>query len=268
MYSPGCLVALSHPNSRDQDASCSGILLSQRHGLVLTHASLLANVISQKVTRALSKASHVDSDVIGPVKLKVTVNSHCQQNELSADPLDTVMGDWPVRRPMGHPFKTALLNVSSSHQPNREFIDYPGELLHVWKAETFAKCVKKLFPTHESWTFADTPPSESKEEKLSKVDQDTAAFLLPYFVLIKLHNWVPSHDDVEPKVLQGSSLVKGSSVFAMGTPFGTLSPAVFMNSVSKGILCNVAGQNAELFLTDARCIPGTEGGALYIDMDR
>lgn len=35
---------------------------------------------------------------------------------------------------------------------------------------------------------------------------------------------------------------------------------MFMNSVSKGVLSNVAG---DLLLTDARCIPGTEGAAIY-----
>lgn len=49
----------------------------------------------------------------------------------------------------------------------------------------------------------------------------------------------------------------------VGTPFGSLSPAVFLNSVSKGVLSNVAGAQYDLLLTDARCIPGTEGGAIY-----
>jgi len=55
----------------------------------------------------------------------------------------------------------------------------------------------------------------------------------------------------------------GSVVHVVGTPFGNLSPAVFLNSVSKGVLSNVAGADQDLLLTDARCIPGTEGGAIY-----
>jgi len=55
----------------------------------------------------------------------------------------------------------------------------------------------------------------------------------------------------------------GSVVYVVGTPFGNLSPVVFLNSVSKGVLSNVAGTDQALLLTDARCIPGTEGGAIY-----
>jgi len=55
----------------------------------------------------------------------------------------------------------------------------------------------------------------------------------------------------------------GSVVHVVGTPYGNLSPAVFLNSVSKGVLSNIAGADQVLLLTDARCIPGTEGGAIY-----
>jgi len=55
----------------------------------------------------------------------------------------------------------------------------------------------------------------------------------------------------------------GSVLYVVGTPFGNLSPAVFLNSISKCVLSNVAGADQDLLLTDARCIPGTEGGAIY-----
>ena len=38
---------------------------------------------------------------------------------------------------------------------------------------------------------------------------------------------------------------------------------MFLNSISNGVLSNVAGAQQDLLLTDARCIPGTEGGAIY-----
>jgi len=62
----------------------------------------------------------------------------------------------------------------------------------------------------------------------------------------------------------GSSVSVGSAVYVVGTPFGNLSPAVFLNSVSKGVLSNAAGAERELLLTDARCMPGTEGGSIYV----
>ena len=60
-----------------------------------------------------------------------------------------------------------------------------------------------------------------------------------------------------------SAIAVGDAVYVVGTPFGSLSPTVFLNSVSKGVLSNIAGACHELLLTDARCMPGTEGGAVY-----
>lgn len=57
------------------------------------------------------------------------------------------------------------------------------------------------------------------------------------------------------------------NLFLVGTPFGNLSPDIFLNCVSSGILCNLAGSKNELLLNDARCLPGSEGGALYASVD-
>lgn len=59
------------------------------------------------------------------------------------------------------------------------------------------------------------------------------------------------------------TITVGDAVYVVGTPFGSLSPTVFLNSISKGVLSNIAGAHHELLLTDARCMPGTEGGAIY-----
>jgi len=40
-----------------------------------------------------------------------------------------------------------------------------------------------------------------------------------------------------------------------------------LNSVSRGVISNIAGKHRELILTDARCIPGGEGSALYVQRD-
>ena len=39
---------------------------------------------------------------------------------------------------------------------------------------------------------------------------------------------------------------------------------VFMNSISEGVLSKVIGSGDQLLLTDARCLPGSEGGAICI----
>ena len=37
-----------------------------------------------------------------------------------------------------------------------------------------------------------------------------------------------------------------------------------MNSISEGIVSKMSGANNELILTDARCLPGSEGGAVIM----
>ncbi|XP_033108892.1 peroxisomal leader peptide-processing protease-like isoform X2 [Anneissia japonica] len=60
------------------------------------------------------------------------------------------------------------------------------------------------------------------------------------------------------------NLRQGEMLLACGTPFGALCPPVFMNSMSTGIVTNLAGKNNALIMTDARVMPGSEGAGLYV----
>ncbi|NXG11416.1 TYSD1 protease, partial [Sakesphorus luctuosus] len=60
------------------------------------------------------------------------------------------------------------------------------------------------------------------------------------------------------------SLRKGQALLACGTPFGDLCPELFLNTLSRGVVSNLAGEENALVLTDARCLPGTEGGAAFV----
>jgi len=56
---------------------------------------------------------------------------------------------------------------------------------------------------------------------------------------------------------------RGSSLTVMSSPFGLVSPVVFQNSVTTGVLSNSMqsfNNTDTLYLTDARCLPGSEGG--------
>ncbi|XP_030308715.1 peroxisomal leader peptide-processing protease [Calypte anna] len=61
-----------------------------------------------------------------------------------------------------------------------------------------------------------------------------------------------------------SSLRKGEVLLACGSPFGALCPDLFLNTLSKGVVSNLAGEENALILTDARCLPGTEGGGAFL----
>lgn len=47
----------------------------------------------------------------------------------------------------------------------------------------------------------------------------------------------------------------------LSSPFGVFAPDVFTNSICSGIVSTIISQNG-LFLTDARCLPGSAGGAV------
>ena len=65
-------------------------------------------------------------------------------------------------------------------------------------------------------------------------------------------------------LVDGLHLQQGFSVCLHTTPFGATCPSVFLNSISKGIISNVSGSRHQLIMTDARCIPGSEGGGMYV----
>ena len=65
-------------------------------------------------------------------------------------------------------------------------------------------------------------------------------------------------------------LSQGSCITAVGSPFGTISPHHFANSIIHGVVSNCwsnpAGtgnaKGAQLVMADMRCLPGMEGGAV------
>uniref|UniRef100_A0A8D0F3C6 Peroxisomal leader peptide-processing protease n=1 Tax=Strix occidentalis caurina TaxID=311401 RepID=A0A8D0F3C6_STROC len=59
-------------------------------------------------------------------------------------------------------------------------------------------------------------------------------------------------------------LQKGEGLLACGSPFGALCPDLFLNTLSRGVVSNLAGEENALVLTDARCLPGTEGGGAFL----
>ncbi|NWS60533.1 TYSD1 protease, partial [Chunga burmeisteri] len=59
-------------------------------------------------------------------------------------------------------------------------------------------------------------------------------------------------------------LRKGEGLVACGSPFGAFCPDLFLNTLSRGVVSNLAGEENALILTDARCLPGTEGGGAFL----
>ncbi|NXA05843.1 TYSD1 protease, partial [Sapayoa aenigma] len=86
---------------------------------------------------------------------------------------------------------------------------------------------------------------------------------LPWFAWLR----VPALDAPDGEWLARTSagcLRKGQALLACGSPFGDLCPELFLDTLSRGVVSNLAGDENALVLTDARCLPGTEGGAAFV----
>lgn len=81
-----------------------------------------------------------------------------------------------------------------------------------------------------------------------------------------------------------ATLKLGSKIYCIASPYGALSPTVFSNSVSTGIISNMVSVTkrksqsnqqysirdmmTELLIIDARCLPGSQGAPVYDDNGR
>jgi S1-C subfamily serine protease len=120
-------------------------------------------------------------------------------------------------------------------------------------------------------------PYEWRTRK-SHLMQTTLSPKFNEFVLLQLQNWSSyrylsssSHSQlIHPATLQ---LGVGDSIKLVSSPFGCLSPKIFYNSHSNGIISNVMYSSTQksqpiLYLTDAKYLPGSEGGGIFDSSNR
>lgn len=244
--------------------SVSGIIIDESQGFVVTHGSLLAPFLNHysRIISSVRKYNHFTNyDAEISVDVLVQKSNHVPSCGISSQPM--------AKRTKS--YFTELLNCSVNKDiQGRSLQQYRGRLISVFKCKKFEEAFQHLMPVEAGWKFNEnyhnqsnvngTPTNKSHLTRKDEVDQSLVA-LLPCFVLIGLE--VPvSCEPLSLPHLHQCRIGDVSEVIA--TPFGDLSPEVFMNSYSKGVISNLSGSSGVLILTDARCIPGSEGGALYI----
>lgn len=242
----GTVTVRSHMG-RSLENSCSGFLLDSRAGHFLTHGMVLSEHIGEKsyVFKELQRNSYCSGrDVLRYMPLDIDVNlpntvlnfsENCGlKMELSITPSSA---------------------LTEGLQENR-CIQLLGEVCGIFCVPSLKNILNKLMPS-DSWEFGDEQTNKNKKDKSKSL---VSFNLLSCFVLIKLHDWVPFQSTFMVK--PSSQNYIGDPVEIMSTPFGGLNPYVFLNSRSEGILSNMAGKNKVLLMTDARCVPGSEGGLL------
>ncbi|XP_051474027.1 LOW QUALITY PROTEIN: peroxisomal leader peptide-processing protease [Apus apus] len=131
---------------------------------------------------------------------------------------------------------------------------HEARLLALVPCGAFRQAVAQaLGPAEEPWRFG------GKEEE----EEEGGRQALHWFAWLR----VPGLDSAEggwTARADAGGLRKGEVLLACGSPFGALCPDLFLNTLSRGVVSNLAGRQNALILTDARCLPGTEGGGVFL----
>ncbi|XP_044518859.1 peroxisomal leader peptide-processing protease isoform X3 [Gracilinanus agilis] len=245
----GCVVSARGAGAEAEGPwSCSGVLLNRRTGLVLCHGGIVAPFLRAGVGALQPGAG---PSFLGADSCRDDLRLHVQWGP----------GRGPGARaePRG-----ALCTPPCSAQPAPR-APACARLLLLACCPAFRASFARLFggDVPEQWRFAGGGP-EPPEDEASASGSDDGPLLaaLGWFALLRLEDCTAEEAVGSPRlsVVPAASLPKGAPLLACGSPFGAFCPDIFLNSLSRGVLSNAAGP---LLLTDARCLPGTEGAGVF-----
>lgn len=225
-----CVVTVSESSCEEKRRpsvnalSCSGVVFSYESGLVLCSGLLFSRFLLDKACMDLNPNALSAHEFSNKIKVYI-------------DHVDRKVDQWTSERSITNGFPTC-------HQP--------AELLMMINCVEFQLAFQNLFPNSEQWKFADC---DDGDEILNN------SSFLSWFAVLQM----TTNSQVDPVPwMKSTELTKGCSVLACGSPFGSFCPDLFMSTLSQGIVSNLAGQENALILTDARCLPGTQGGGLFV----
>ena len=238
------------------EGTASGIVIDTQKGLVLTHASLLypltTNIRPGKL-KQLKQSGIVHGNIfMEDTEMAVLLQNSSMNSKKESENL------------IKQNYNPAALKCNLNEESG--VISHSAKLKSVFECKSLKRTLHRMMPS-DTWQFVDGLPSDTgnhgNKSKTSKSEKDEEMFyhLLPCFVLLQLTDWSPFEIDL--RIRRGLDIHISDPVEICATPFGGLNPDVFMNSRSRGIISNVAGPRNVLLLTDARCVPGSEGGGLF-----
>ncbi|ESO05811.1 hypothetical protein HELRODRAFT_159887 [Helobdella robusta] len=164
-------------------------------------------------------------------------------------------GDSPIINDANHEFRVILEEIDehgSSKTIHEVFAMY---ILTFNSSNNVRKHIKTLFSSSQ-WNYFPSPNH--------KINSSITSLEIN-FLLLKIENSRYSYRtnfNILASVTD-DRLRTGEPILVVSTPFANLSPKMFMNSMSSGIISNVVGDDGEVFLIDGRCAPGCQGGTVY-----
>lgn len=230
-----CVVKLSKVFSAKKPISCSGVIVHPQSGTILCTGLPFSRFITDREPLSADHgflSPHSFSD-----KLKIRVSCYSQRD------LDT-------NQSPRKPFSTRHRHRTTRPQ------EVAAELLMLVNCVEFNEAFQAVFQEADQWRFH----GDEEDEELVRDAQ-----FLSWFAVLKAPLLMDSSSDSGTLPWQSSSsLQKGCPVVACGSPFGSLCLDLFSSTLSRGIVSNLAGEDNAVILTDARCLPGTEGGGLFV----
>lgn len=228
-----CVVTLSKAFSSKKSVSCSGVIVHPQSGTIictgLPFSRFTANKKSLNTNGRVLSARRFSKNL----KIRVTLPPQLDMN------------------------RCAHVNSSENHAISSPQRETTADLLMLVNCMEFRQAFQAVFPEAHQWRFY----GDEDEEELLKDAQ-----FLSWFAVLKAKD-LPSPNLYQYEHLipwqDSQSLYKGCPVVACGTPFGSLCLDLFTSTLSRGIISNLTGQENAIILTDARCLPGTEGGGLF-----
>ncbi|XP_023696861.2 peroxisomal leader peptide-processing protease isoform X1 [Paramormyrops kingsleyae] len=213
--------------------SCSGVILNESHGLVLCSGHLFSRFLIRKDVLStdfqfLLRGSFSDT-------LTIYV-----QHDYTTHPSNAI---------------TCRGRTTNPEQNRLKLTHLKAEFIVLINCLEFQTAFLELFKVSDNWRF-------SLGEEHADLIKDSD--FLSYFALLRVPGLVKSAGKDTVHWVSSCALEKGCEVFACGSPFGSVCPDLFMNTLSKGIVSNVVGKDNSVILTDSHCLPGTEGGGLFV----
>ncbi|KAM9847859.1 peroxisomal leader peptide-processing protease [Aulostomus maculatus] len=228
-----CVVTVS--DSTKGPVSCSGVIVNPRTGTLICTGLPFSRFITDKMFLSADRRLMFPHSFSN--KLNIRVSFSIQPS------LET------QQCAQGETF-TAPRSHTLYHR------EAAAELLMLVNCLQFKQAFQALFQESGQWRFH----GEVDDEELNRDAQ-----LLSWFAVVKLGEVAGSSLSTGTISWQSSScLQKGCPVVACGSPFGDLCLDLFGSTISRGIISNLAGEDNAIILTDARCLPGTEGGGLFV----
>nr|XP_033799734.1 peroxisomal leader peptide-processing protease isoform X2 [Geotrypetes seraphini] len=227
--------------------SCSGVFLDHRRGIVMCHGAIFSPFLSLPLDTAWSDRQLLQAEDFSPdllIQVQYVANGKVSRNSGSSK------GMGAANPQLG------LIPLSNQGGVFSGIQQCQARLLLLVPCLEFHNTLSMLFHKADNWHF-----SSPEEEQESVTLQKALAHFHWFAVLQVPASCIPRMGTLS--CMQASELQKGKTLYSCGSPFGSFYPDIFINSVSKGVVSNLAGKGNPVILTDARCLPGTEGGGVF-----